>query len=73
MWTATSVDGPGSKNDVQQDAEKDPQRRSRVAQRLNVPKRTPRPFARAALLGEQRVLARWGGWVRIEAFLRILT
>ena len=33
----------------QQDAEKVRQRRSRIAQRLNVPKRTPRLFARCGL------------------------
>ncbi|TKB88420.1 MAG: hypothetical protein E8D41_15535 [Nitrospira sp.] len=32
-----------------QDAEKVRQRRSRIAQRLNVPKRTPRLFARCGL------------------------
>ncbi len=34
-----------------QDAEKVRQRRSRVTQRLNVPKRTPRLFARCGLAG----------------------
>ena len=34
-----------------QDAEKVYQRRSRPAQRLNVPKRTPRLFARCGLAG----------------------
>jgi hypothetical protein len=33
----------------QQDAEKARQRRSRIAQKLNVPKRTPRLFARCGL------------------------
>jgi membrane-bound lytic murein transglycosylase A len=36
---------------IQQDAEKVPQLRSRFAQRLNVPKRTPRLFARCGLAG----------------------
>ena len=35
-----------------QDAEKVRQRRSRIAQRLNVPKRTPRLFARCGLAGQ---------------------
>jgi len=37
--------------DMQQDAEKVRQWRSRIAQRLNVPKRTPRLFARCGLAG----------------------
>ncbi len=37
---------------VQQDAEKVRQRRSRIAQRLNVPKRTPRHFACCGLAGQ---------------------
>jgi len=36
---------------ISQDAEKVRQRRSRIAQRLNVPKRTPRLFARYGLAG----------------------
>ncbi len=36
---------------VQQDAEKALQRRSRCAQRFNVPKRTPHLFARCGLAG----------------------
>src|SRR6185437_10404988 len=37
--------------ELTQDAEKVRQRRSRIAQRLNVPKRTPRRFARCGLAG----------------------
>jgi len=36
----------------QQDAEKVRQHRSHIAQRLNVPKRTPRLFARFGLAGQ---------------------
>ncbi|MEK7352801.1 MAG: hypothetical protein AAB177_18145, partial [Nitrospirota bacterium] len=36
---------------AQQDAEKVRQHRSRIVQRLNVPKRTPRLFARCGLAG----------------------
>ena len=36
---------------LQQNAEKVLQRHSRITQRLDVPKRTPRPFARCGLAG----------------------
>ena len=38
-------------HEAYQDAEKVRQRRSRIAQRLNVPKRTPRLFAHCGLAG----------------------
>jgi hypothetical protein len=41
---------PG-RHSITQAAEKARQRRSRIAQKLNVPKRTPRLFARCGLAG----------------------
>jgi len=46
-WSARS----GQQENRAQDAEKVHQRRSRIAQRLNVSKRTPRLFARCGLAG----------------------
>ena len=57
---------------LEQDAEKVRQRRSRFAQKLNVPKRTPRLFARCGLAWDKARLARQGWEGEKVAFLSIL-
>ena len=51
---ASPEDGPilGRLASPSQDAEKVRQQRSRIAQRLNVPKRTPRPFVHCGFAGQ---------------------
>lgn len=54
------------------DVEKGFQLRSRIAQRLDIRKSVSRASTlAAALIGEMRVLARWGAWVRTKTFLNI--
>ena len=51
-WEALSAWSHRAPLTAQQDAEKVCQRRSHFAQRLNVPKRTPRLFACCGLVGQ---------------------